>query len=368
MFKRFLIRKADCDQISLILKSEGFVFTDEDVKNLLKGNQKGVRYGNAVLERIEEGIKQRRFIKIVLDGTWRTYKLFERQVNITSALHDDNNFSSPTLMVIKYSLKSPVPYAIFETREDGNGFGFMHDNPAFYESCTEEQIQKLVKVIYKFHQAGFSIQKNTLKLTRPVSSKIGFYKKEFVKLLDKEITHRSKESKETTGKVEEFLILYTGMPDIRARLMQILEEGFVQVKNSRTNKGFYLVHADMQIDNVYKHQNGDFELLDFEWVGRADNPVVAIMYDYGNLRARAWSSPSFQSMLDKAMLEVGTSIYPDSTEMVEAGMRLGIVRSSLMMSRYHMDVVNTLKKDKRMEQDYFDMYPKSIAALVQGLK
>jgi len=368
MLKRFFIRKANYDRISLILKAEGFIFEDADVQSLLKGNQKGVRYGNMVLERVEAGGRQKRFIKIMLDGTQRTFKLFERQVKIASALHDDKDFHSPTLEVIKHSFKPPVPYAVFETREDGNGFGFMHDDPAFYGSCTEEQIQKLVKVICSFHQAGFGIRQSTLKLTRLIHSSIRFYKKEFSKLLGTEIIHRSKDGNETTKSVEELLVLYAGMPNVRARLMQILEDDFIQVINSRTNKGFYLVHADMQIDNVYKHQNGDFELLDFEWVGRVDDPVVAIMYDYGNLRARAWSSTSFQNILDKAMLEVGSNMYPDSVEMIKAGMRLGVIRSSLMMSRYHMDVVNTLEKDKRTEQDYFDMYSKSIAALVQELR
>ena len=177
MFTRFLLRKADHDRISLILRKERFVFTDEDVANLLKGNQKGVRYGNMVLERNEAGIKQRRFIKIMLDGTWKTFKLFERQVKVTSALHDDKNFASPTLAVVQHSLRPPVPYAIFETLEEGNNFGFMHDDPAFYKSCTEEQIQKLARAIYAFHQAGFGIQKNALKLARTIPSKIRFYKK-----------------------------------------------------------------------------------------------------------------------------------------------------------------------------------------------
>ncbi|MDR3558533.1 MAG: hypothetical protein P4L61_03310 [Candidatus Pacebacteria bacterium] len=337
------------------------------MKNLLKGNQKGVRYGNMVLERAEEGATRRRFVKIMLDGKRKTYKLFERQVRIASALHDDKDFHSPTLEVIKHSLKPPVPYAVFETREDGNGYGFMHDDPAFYGSCTEDHVRKLAKAIYAFHQAGFNIRKSTLKLTRQISSNVGFYKKEFRRLLDKEIMHRSTDGKETTKKVEELLVRYSGMQNIRSRLMNVLEEDFKEVKNSMTNNGCYLVHADMQIDNVYKHENGDFELLDFEWVGRSNNPVIAIMYDYGNLRARAWSSPSFQSLLDNAMLEAGMSAYPNSVEMIKAGMRLGVIRSSLMMSRYHLDVINTLKKDKRTEQDYFAMYPRSIAALVQEL-
>lgn len=363
MFIEFFIRKANTRLISSILSKEGFIYTEEDVSNLLKGNQKGVRYGNAVLARNEDGAQKRRFIKIVLDGTRRTYQLFKRQVMISAALHNDKHFSSPTMAVAHYSLKPPVPYAIFETREDGDGFGFMHDSPAFYERFSEQEMQRLVESIYTFHHAGFDIEKNTLKLTLPISSKLGVYKKESAKLLDTVITHKTREGQEASKKVEELLTRYTGIADVRARIMQTLEKSFARIEASKTNADTYLVHADMQIDNVYKHANGDFELLDFEWVGRTDNPAIAIMYDYGNLRARAWSSPSFQNMLDKFMLEIGMKFYPNSAEMVRAGLTLGILRSSLMMSRFHLDFANTVKKDKRTEDDYFDMFPKTVGAL-----
>lgn len=91
------------------------------------------------------------------------------------------------------------------------------------------------------------------------------------------------------------------------------------------------------------------------------------MYDYGNLRARAWSSPSFQASLDKAMREIGIELYKDP-KMIEAALKLGVVRSSLMMSRYHLDVVNTLRKDERTEEEYYSMYSSTIAALTEAIK
>lgn len=368
MLEEFFIQKANHKHISTLLKKEGFLYTDEDITKLLKGNEKGVRYGNAVLTRNENGTQQKRFIKIVLDGKRKTYLPFKRQVEISAALHADEKYNFPTLAVIHYSLTPPVPYAIFETRESGDNFGFMHDTPECYEQFTQPEIQKLVRVLYAFHRAGFDIQKNVLKLARPMSSKLGFYKNEFNKLLDKKIVHKTKEGREVKERVEKLLIVYTGIHEIRTRLMQILEKCFTQVRASKNDSSFYLVHADMQIDNIYKHADGGFELLDFEWVGKADNPVIAIAFDYGNLRARAWSSPSFQQMLDTTMLEIGMELYPNSEKMLGAALSLGIVRSSLMMSRFHMDVLNTVKKDRRTEKDYFEMYPKTIDALVAGLK
>jgi hypothetical protein len=108
-------------------------------------------------------------------------------------------------------------------------------------------------------------------------------------------------------------------------------------------------------------------LLDFEWVSRSDNPVIAIMYDYGNLRARAWSCPSFQAMLDKTMLEVGKKYY-ENIDIIKAGLNLGILRSSLLMCRYRLDFKNTTKNDKRTEEDYQNMYPITIASLASIIK
>lgn len=363
MFWGLFIRKANFKQIESVLKKEGFSYTNDDIENLLKGNQKGVRYGNAVLSRNEGGTNYFRFFKVILDGKWRTYQLFRRQVRITEALHKDKRFTSPTMSVLRFSFTPPLPYAIFETREDGPGYGFMHDRPESYDNFAEQDMRRLVEVLYTFHLSGLETELGTLKLTRHISSDLRTYMKEFNKLFDTKITHKTKEGREVTQKVEQLLITYTGKSDIRSKIMRIFENNFNNIEKSKIKNGLYLVHADMQIDNIYRHPNGDFEFLDFEWVGRTDSPVVAIMYDYGNLRARAWSSLTFQKMLDKMMLDVGQKFYPNETEMIKAGLVLGTLRSSLMMSRYHLDYINTVKKDKRSEEDYYIMFSRTITAL-----
>lgn len=363
----FLLRKANYARVDLILKNENFVYTAQDIENILKGNQKGIRYGNIVLERNENGKKQKRFLKIMLDGTLRTYKLFCRQVEVSDLLHKDTKITAPTMAVIKYSLNSPVPYAIFETRENGENFGFMNDSQSFYESFAYEEMQNLVNTIYSFHFNGAHIDSHVWKYTQNISSDLNHYKKELKVFLDTKILHKTADGKFMEEKVKKLLAEYIELSNIEDRIMQILEENWKYVNSSKIKNKYYLVHADMQIDNIYKHPDGTFELLDFEWVGKGDNPVIAIMYDYGNLRARAWSSPLFQSMLDKAMLEEGKKYYEDEN-IIKAGIELGTLRSSLMMSRFHLDFQNTIKKDKRTEEDYQNMYPKTLNTLESVLK
>ncbi|KKU51098.1 MAG: hypothetical protein UX72_C0026G0002 [Parcubacteria group bacterium GW2011_GWA2_47_10] len=43
MFTALFIRKANQVRVSSLLKKEGFIYTEEDVANLLKGNQKWKR-------------------------------------------------------------------------------------------------------------------------------------------------------------------------------------------------------------------------------------------------------------------------------------------------------------------------------------
>jgi len=84
LFIRLFLKKANRSHIEQILKNEGFIYSQQDINNLLKGNQKGTRYGNIVLSRKENGIHKKRFLKIVLDGRWKTFTLFRRQVKIKS--------------------------------------------------------------------------------------------------------------------------------------------------------------------------------------------------------------------------------------------------------------------------------------------
>jgi hypothetical protein len=363
----FLLRKANAEHISKILKKEGFVYTPQDIDNILKGNQKGVRYGNIVLTRNENGQEYKRFLKIVIDGTLKTFKLFRRQVEITDALDKDKGYKFPTIKVIKYSLNESVPYAIFETRENGEGFGFMNDNPQFYEKFSENDMEKLVEVIYSFHNAGLNINKGVWKYTQKISSNVIKYKNDAKKLLETVIAHKSKEGTLIQKPVKELIEDYLGYKNLENTVFDIFDKNWEYVFSSKVDNDNYLVHADMQIDNIYKHENGDFELLDFEWVGRSDNPIIAIMYDYGNLRARAWSSPIFQQMLDRKMLEIGRKYYKD-INIITSGLILGKLRSSLMMCRFHLDFTNTVKKDKRTEEDYRNMYPKTLSDFGEAIK
>ena len=96
----FFVKKLAIKDIENILVKENFIFTDDDVKDLLSGNKKGVRYGAKILERVEGQQKVERFIKIVLDGKWQTYQLFKRQVFVTEVVQNNPEKESEVIKVI----------------------------------------------------------------------------------------------------------------------------------------------------------------------------------------------------------------------------------------------------------------------------
>ncbi len=367
MLTGLFIKKPTFAGVEEIFKKEGFAYNDRDVEDLLCGNEKGTRYGDAALLRNEDGVMRKRFIKIPLDGKRETNRLFRRQVNIANGLHKNKEFADKTMAVVKSSLDSPVPYAIFEVRENGEGFGFLHDTAESYNTLKEKDVRRLVETVYAFHRAGLSMEKNVLRYASYDSWHIGHYTNECKKILDRKVLHRYEDGSEARATIEQLFIHYTNIPDVRKRILALFKEYWPYLYSSKITEGSYLVHSDLQLDNTYQRKDGAFELFDFEWVRRTDNPAIAILGDYGHLRARGWFSPSFQSLLDKEMRDIGIAVYKNPS-MVEAALKLSNIYWSLKMSRYHMDVAVTLRREKRSEKEYRAMYSSLTNALMQAIK
>lgn len=93
-----------------------------------------------------------------------------------------------------------------------------------------------------------------------------------------------------------------------------------------------LTHGDLSPSNMYIGKDDKAQFLDWEWAGKTKNQVLAMVYDYGNLRARAWNNPNFQEALDigiKAKFaELGDS------EAGRAAVSLGILRSHALLAGF----------------------------------
>lgn len=273
-------------------------------------------------------------------------------------LYRDPTYTAPTLNVLHSHLSHPVAYVIFETRESGNGFGFMDDKKESYEQFTTEEIKNLVEALFSFHHIGDHVDPAIWKYTRALDFSKEYYIKKIHNLFATRITHEKENGDIVFDTVENIIKTYTNITDPVDRAILV----FTKIWKEPFANKIYLVHGDMSVDNTYKHQNGEIELLDFEWVSHTKNPLIALMYDYGNVRARAWSSPSFQTALDTHILNIGKKYHDGAT--LHSGMTLGKLYYSLTMCRFHLDFTNTVKKDKRSEEEYFLMFPTSLYTLL----
>jgi thiamine kinase-like enzyme len=363
----FLIVKATKNHIRKILTKEHFIFNEDDVSALISGNEKGTRYGNKVLVRNEDGVHVERFIKIQLDGKRKTYLPFRRQTLLTESFSSNIPTNSrKSLRVITYSLKHPVPYAIFETRTTGVNFGFMHDTPEFYASLSATDLRHIVSEMLMFHSKGQTLQPQVRKLCVQTKNTRSFYRHQLSILLNQKIKHKRKNGDIVTVAVSTLLNEYTTVHNVEKIIFSKFSNAFQSVTKI-TKSGTYLTHGDMQIDNIYKHKDGSFELLDFEWVGVCNNPVIPIMYDYGNLRARAWSHRAFQHQLDKETFTQLCDVYHNE-KLASDAVSLGKILFSVMMARFHLDYNNTVTKDRRTEEEYFLMFPATLATLKEVLE
>jgi len=93
------------------------------------------------------------------------------------------------------------------------------------------------------------------------------------------------------------------------------------IMNDEKFQGRFMTHGDLSPNNMYVADNGKVRFLDREWTGVCGNKLLALVYDYGNLRARAWNNKEFREALDKKLKqELGE-------EAGSAVISLGILRS-----------------------------------------
>ncbi len=352
------VKRPTSTDIERILERESFIFDKEDVQDLLLGNTKGVRYGVKTLPRRESGEVVDRFVKIVIDGKWETYTLFKRQVFVSRALAAHAAKDDLFVSVAHASTSLPIAYAVFGTLPEGRGYGFMHDKKEYYDALSQDDVNNLVRKIFQFHSLGQDIV--SLKDMRRIPHEKAFYCKENADLLAEKVVSKDVRGVLKECTVEDFFAKVYRVSNFLQESHKFLEDLFVEA-SQYVERGPVMTHADLAIDNIYMSESKDFSLIDFEWVGITHNPLIAIMYDYGNLRARAWSSPDFQTRLDKAFVSVGADVSEIPVDGIRVGMKLGLLRSTILMARYHIDYKHTTENDKRSDDEYFAMRDATVA-------
>ena len=109
---------------------------------------------------------------------------------------------------------------------------------------------------------------------------------------------------------------------------------------------YFLVHGDSCPGNTFYSDSGEVEFIDWGHSGVTKNELLALIHDFGNMRARAWNNKEYREAMDNAVLEHYSSLGQE--EAGRAVVALGILRSHCCLAGFfeNYDI-----SKQRMEQE-----------------
>lgn len=277
------------------------------------------RYLTAVVDFYENGQTVQKFFKALkpqlnLGEYERDQGAFAREVETMRFLKGKNML--PVLDIVKSNTiaEQGLMYSLIDTLPEAK-IGFIHGHEEI-KKLKSEHAREAIDQLFKLGQVKLpdDIDKHIPDVQDPFESYEG-YRENVWNMLD------NKEDPECT--------LVRPLDGKKDRDGNIVEEKFVDVLARRFNcKGsqmrkkvtellrrwkdavekydngdWKLTHGDLSPNNMYVDKDDKVKLLDWEWTGKTKNELLAIIYDYGNLRARAFNNPEFQEALDSEIIE-----------------------------------------------------------------
>ena len=123
-----------------------------------------------------------------------------------------------------------------------------------------------------------------------------------------------------------------GTDDFRSKVEELFKKYEDVIKSFQQKDKYFFVHGDCCPRNTFYHDSGKVEFSDWGHAGVTKNELLALVYDYGNMRARAWNNKEYREAMDKAILE-----HYHSQGQEEAGkavVTLGILRSHCCLAGF----------------------------------
>lgn len=129
--------------------------------------------------------------------------------------------------------------------------------------------------------------------------------------------------------------------DFRKNLEQIFSK-YRSIMEKYDGETEYITHGDLAPNNLYVKNDNDIIFIDREWTGISKNKFLAMIYDYGNLRARSWNNEEFRNGLDRSIME-----RLDDKEAAQAVIDLGILRSHALLAGF----MENYDKEKQLDSE-----------------
>lgn len=306
--------------------------------------KKEPRYAHlSTVQQAEDGsFQERKFFKFLTsegERRERDEEAFLREILVTDFLARKTDLPARKVDSYYADFKKKDFYAVMETLPKAQ-IGFI-ERPAEIMDLTEEHARKCIENLVKIQKEIKEIPalvKEKLQKREVLNSYEGIL--EDIKGIIEEEAHpldnpEGEPFHQTMGR-------RLGTENFKNKVVELIEKIKKIIEESESKRD-YLVHGDLSPKNLYVHDNSEVEFLDWEWASISNNEVLATVYDYGNLRARAWNNENFRKALDEAILEH----YQSNPEKGKAIVSLGILRSHLLLAGFFEDY----PQEKQLKED-----------------
>ncbi len=330
------------NRVYKVLAEQKFVIGNAERKIVQKRTTNGRRYFFMVAKRVEGNKTVEQFIKVPENNTKKLLLPFQRQIEIAQYIKAHKTINTRGVVASNYDPKRGVPFVVMETFSTNKSkIGFIEGDKGV-ELLSVREATQTINQLHKFH--SIVIQSLPARLKKILKTYPGDYKsfrREIFRYLNKKV-----KPLDGRGKAEPFhkiLERRLGIPEIKDKAKKLMAR-LEPIIDSKRNRVPSIVHGDMAPNNLYVFNSGDVELLDLEWVGMFKNKAIAMILDFGNLRARSWSNEKFRNALDNVL--IATYRKTGQEEIGRAIVQLSILRSHIQLSGFFENYALPKQKDR----------------------
>ena len=317
-------------KVENVLREQHFVVGKRERGLIGERTANGRRYFYMVADRREGKRIVERFIKIPENNTKKLLLPFRRQIEVAKYLKQKRIINTRGVIAYNCDPKRGTPFAVMETFPTGHAkIGFIEDNQGV-ERLGRREAERIIIQLKRFHDVSVRMLPSGLKkVLKKNPGNYDSFRREILRNLSKKVRpldHRK--SSEPLYRVFERRL---EINDLKEKTKELLND-CGPIIDTNANRKISLVHGDMAPNNLYIFDSGDVEFLDLEWVGTFKNSAIAIIIDYGNLRARSWKNSKFRKLLDEALIR---AYRKEGKEVLgKAIVRLSILRSHMLLSGF----------------------------------
>lgn len=295
-----------------LLKEQKFILDDQVDAQISKILDQNRRYFYFVGERIEKNKKVTRFIKIPANQTKKLLLPFSRQVICAKAISSKEIIPTRKVIESHLDVSTGYPFAIFETLPgDSQKIGFIEEDKGS-ELLSEKHAQEVMKQLFALHE--FDARQLNPSLIETIQVKR--YKSDYANFRRQIYWYLNKKVSPQDLPLMSFYQILEKRFGI-SNIKEIVNHIFLkhqEVMEDGQFKGPTMIHGDMATNNLFVFDNGNVELLDLEWMGLVHHKLLALVYDYGNMRVRSWKNQTFREGLDTELFarlseEVAQAVY-----------------------------------------------------------